>query len=214
MVLVHYPGAGQSLWSPEVIRLTLTPMGKISGNAAGKLSGRIDDFVYRQTLHGVVVARRPRPRVSTRKPKKSAAQATQQERFRCANLYAHHVLEDPLARRAYERLAKERQRRFDRLVVADYLTPPEIEHIELGGYHGRAREMIRVLAWDDVEVVSVQVQIHTTGGMLVEAGEARPVHGVWTYTATVDAPANDHLVITIAARDRPDNAVTQKVVYP
>jgi hypothetical protein len=189
-------------------------MGKISGNAVGTLSGRVDDFVYRQTLHGVVVARRPRPKAAPRKQKKSSAQKDQQERFSCANLYARHVLEDPLARRAYERLAKERNRRFDRMVAGDYLTPPVIEHIELAGYHGRAGEPIRVLAWDDVEVVSVEVQIHTTGGTLVEKGQARSVHGVWNYAASADAPANEYLIITVTARDRPDNAVSQKIVYP
>lgn len=190
-------------------------MGKAPGNAAVKLSGRIDDFVYRQTQYGLVVARRPRgPLLPGDATEPTPAQVTQQRRFADANLYARKVLADPLARRAYERLARERNRRYDRLVASDYLTPPEIEHVELSGYRGQPGDLIRVLAHDDVEVVAVEVQINTAAGALVEQGFATRAHGVWNYAATTAASGNDFLVVTVTAIDRPGNRTTQKVMYP
>ena len=190
-------------------------MGKVISNQPFGLSGRVDGFVYRQTREGVVVARQPRPKAyakDRRKPTK--AQAAQQMRFREANGYAQRVLADPLARRAYERLGEEQNRRYDRLIVSDFFTPPVIEHVELGGYHGRPGDLIRILAFDDVEVVSVKVEINTASGTPVEQGFAAKQQGVWNYSATVAPAPNETLVITVTARDRPDHATTAKFVYP
>jgi hypothetical protein len=202
-------------FGPGLSGATPYSMAKISGNAGVPLSGRVDGFVYRQTSVGVVVARRPRKDpYKPRGKKTSDAQLTTRTQFAQASQYAKKVLKDPLARRAYQRFAKVRNRRFDRVPVSDYLTPPEIEEIDLSAYQGRPRDVIRVLAFDDVQVVSVEVEIHTAAGVLVEKGEAKAAHDVWTYVASAAADLSTPLVITITAVDRPDNRTTKKVVYP
>jgi hypothetical protein len=190
-------------------------MAKISGNAGIPLSGRVDGFVYRQTKVGVVVARQPRKEMFKARTKKtSVAQSSTRSRFKEASGYAKRVLQDPLVRRAYQRFAKERNRRFDRVPVSDFLSPPEIEHIDLSRYRGRPRDLIRILAFDDVQVVSVEVEIHTAAGVLVEKGVAKSAHDVWDYCATATTDPSTALVITVTAIDRPQHRTTQKVVYP
>ena len=187
-------------------------MGKVVFNSGLNVSGRVDGWVYRQVKGQVVVARQPRRKAGTVRP--SAAQSAQQERFRAANAYARRILADPCRRRAYERLAQQLDRRADRLVVSDYLTPPEIEQIDVSNYRGKIGGTIRVLAFDDVEVVSVTVGIHTTGGEGLEQGAATKDHGVWIYTATVAPASGETVTISATAQDRAENTTTRTISYP
>jgi hypothetical protein len=191
-------------------------MAKVHGMKTLPISGRLDGVVYRRTREGVVAARQPRKDLSKSRKKKviSAEQQTQRDRFKRANGYVRRVLSDPLARRAYEKLGDERNRRFDRLIASDYLTPPEIEHVELSAYHGKPGDLIRVLAFDDVEVVSVKVEISTAAKVLLEQGVATKEQGVWNYKATSNTGAHDYLVIKVTAEDRPANCTTRSVMYP
>lgn len=186
-------------------------MGKAIFNSGLNVSGRVDGWVYRQVQGQVVVARQPRPKGKKAKP--SPAQAAQQLRFRMANEYVKRVLADPCRRRAYEQLAQERNRRADRLVASDYLTPPEVEHIDVTDYQGRRGGAIRVLAFDDVEVVSVKVALSTAAGVLLEQGFATKDHGVWVYTTTATATLGGTLTIRATATDRAENQATRTVSY-
>lgn len=146
--------------------------------------------------------------------KPSAAQLKQRQRFSRANEYSRSVLADPCHRMAYEALAKSLNRRMDRMVASDYLTPPEVRHIELSGYHGQPGDVIRVVAVDDVEVVSVHVELRTAADTILEQGAATPRHGVWNYSATIAPPPGEKLTITATAADRPGNKATASVAYP
>ena len=184
-------------------------MAKAVFNSALSISGMVDGFVYRKVRGQVVVSGRP----VRDKDAPSAAQTKQRRRFAHANEYAKSVLADPCRRGAYEHLARLLNRRYDRLVASDFLTPPEVEHIELSEYHGQVGDVIRVLAFDDVEVVSVDVALHTAAGALVEKGRAAKEHGVWLYTATAAAPAGETLTITATARDRPGHPGVGSTTY-
>jgi hypothetical protein len=176
------------------------------------VSGALGAFVYRKVRGQTIMTARPKRDGKKRKP--SAAQIAQRKRFAAAGDYVRKVLADPWQRRVYEALGRERNRRADKLVASDFLTPPVVDEIELSGYRGRAGDLIRVLATDDIEVVSVQVTIDTAKGARVEAGPATKVHGVWRYTTTAAAPAGEPLVITATAKDRPGHDGTRRESYP
>jgi hypothetical protein len=98
-------------------------------------------------------------------------------------------------------------------VVSDFLTPPVIDQLDVSGYQRQAGDTIRILANDDIEVVSVEVTIRTASGVLIERGFAVPVHGVWCYHATSSASAAESLAFTATARDRPGNDVSKCVTW-
>jgi hypothetical protein len=174
---------------PEV---TFNPM--IAG-VAGK-TGRL---VFRR--RGAKIFADRAPEASSVEP--TGQQLAQRDRFAAAQAYRREVLADPSQQRVYMALGKQLGRRYDKIVESDFLTPPEVEHIELADYHGRAGDVIRVIAIDDVEVVSVHVALTTGNGAVLEQGPAAKVHGVWVYTATTAKPEGEKLTITATAKDRP-----------
>lgn len=167
-------------------------------------------MVFRRVRGKTIIAHRP----DVRSRESSAAQQAQREKFALARAYAKSVLADPWQRQAYEKQAKLRNRRVDLLVVSDFLTPPVIELLDVSGYQGQAGGTIRILAEDDIEVVSVEVTIKTTSGQSIERGFAAPVHGVWCYRATTSAPADESLIVTAIARDRPGHEGMRACVMP
>jgi hypothetical protein len=175
----------------------------------GGFSGKSGNLVFRQ-LRGQTIIAQP-PDVTTRKP--SPAQMARQGRFAEANAYAKRVLADPLQRRSYAALAEERNRKVDTMVIGDFLTPPVVEEIETSGYQRKPDGLIRVLAIDDVEVVSVEVSIKTADGVAIESGPAEKFHGVWQYAATAAVPNGTALTITATAKDRPGHDGSRTIVY-
>lgn len=175
-----------------------------------KVSGKSGNLVFRQVKGRTVIAQAAR-----RAPQPpSPLQLAQRLRFRAAGEYAKKILADPCQHRAYAALAKERDRRVDKLVTSDYLTPPTVDAIEPGGYHGQPGDVIKVLATDDVEVVSVMVTLRSITDTLLEEGAATKIHGVWCYTATTTAPVGQKIKITATAKDRPDHEGTATMSYP
>lgn len=186
-------------------------MAKITLNSnLQSVSGLADGWVYRRVNSQTIAAGRPKP--ATSKP--TAAQLAQRDRFVRAAEYATETLGDPCQRRVYQALAKERNRRADKLLTSDYLTPPVVEHIEVSGYRGQPGGLIRVIATDDIEVVAVHVAIQTGAGAVVEQGAAGKIHGVWVYRATTVAPDGEALKITGTAKDRPGHVGEATVSYP
>jgi hypothetical protein len=186
-------------------------MPKITMNAGFKsASGGLDDVIFRTVRGQTFMTRRPEPQPS----KPSPAQQKQRERFAAASYYAREVLSDPCQRRAYEAFAQEHGRRADKLLTSDFLTPPVIDEIDLSSYRGRAGDIIRVRATDDIEVVSVNVTVQTAAGVKLEEGAANKVHGVWRYSATMAPPAGETLTIIATAKDRPGHDGVGRVSYP
>ncbi len=128
----------------------------------------------------------------------SDAQKQHQEKFRQAILYAKAAQGST----EYQELAKSRGQSNFNVAVADFMHPPEIQHIDLASYKGAPGESIRITAVDDVMVKTVGVLIATDDGTLVEKGAAVPVPNApnqWLYTATAAAPsASVKIVVDVA----------------
>ena len=138
-----------------------------------------------------------------KKKELTRAQRHARIRFGAAQAYTQQVLADPCQREAYAELAAPLQRRADKIIMSDFLNPPEVRRIDLSGYRGQPGDVIRVLAFDDVEVVSVEVLLTTAGGTVLERGPAVKIHGVFRYTATIALPPGERITITAIAKDRP-----------
>jgi hypothetical protein len=164
-------------------------------------------MVFRRVRGKTVIAQRPIGSAREISP----AQQAQRERFAQAGEYARQVLSDPCQRRIYERLARERNRRPDSLVMSDFLTVPTIDEIDVSAYQRQAGGLIRILAFDDIEVVAVEAIISTAAGALVERGPATKVQGVWCYRTTTDAPAGEAVMIEVRAWDRPGHSVSRTI---
>jgi hypothetical protein len=178
-------------------------MAKQKGNVVTHgLSGKIGDLlVFRQRAGKTVVAKVP-----TVSHKVTPAQLAQRRKFQHAVLYAGGVASDPGLSEAYAAKTKPGQT-FRNLAVADYLHAPDIEVIDLSGYHGKPGDVIRIEVTDDFAVREVKAVITNPDGSVVEEGFATPEpagYG-WRYTATA---VNDDLSgdrIDVFASDTPGN---------
>jgi hypothetical protein len=158
-------------------------------------------LVFRQMATGTVI--QSPPRVSG---KASEAQRAQRRRFQRAVLYAGAAVSDPETGPVYA--AKSGRGRTARIVaIADYLHAPDIERVDVSGYHGQPGDVIRIEATDDVAVKAVKVVIVNTDGTPVEEGfaVAEATGYEWTYAATTvnDSLAGDR--IEVYASDLPGN---------
>ncbi|MDR3268468.1 MAG: hypothetical protein LBT83_05320 [Tannerella sp.] len=179
-------------------------MAKQSGNVVTHgLRGKIGDLlVFRQRDGRTIVSKVPV--VSNRT---SEAQRAQRRKFQRAVLYGKSVLATPEMLEVYAPAAAKKGRIPFNVAVADFLHAPDIELIDLSGYHGMPGDVIRVEAMDDFAVKEVKVVITNADGSLVEEGFATPgaVGYEWTYHATAENPdlAGDR--IEVFASDMPGN---------
>ncbi len=129
----------------------------------------------------------------------SAAQKEQRERFRQAILYAKGAQ----GMAEYQDVAEARGVSAFNVATADFLHPPEVQKIDVSGYHGAIDETIHIMATDDVKVKTVGVMIVNDDGTLVEKGTA--VAGTantneWLYT-TKCAAASSSVKIVVDVAD-------------
>lgn len=171
-------------------------------------TGRIGDLVVRQRGQQTLVQLRSR-QPDQQNP--SADQGVQRDRFKQAAQYAAKMLADPLVQEHYRQLGTQRRTPPNALLISNFLTPPSVDKVDTSAYHGRAGDLVRVLATDDIEVVSVSVTIRNAAGETIESGAAQKDHGVWSYTATLTVPGRQGLVIEAVARDRPANCAMKSV---
>jgi hypothetical protein len=167
----------------------------LSGTVGGML-------VFRQTATGTVV--QSPPRVSG---KSTEAQKEHRRKFQRAVLYGKAVAADPARRQEYEAVAHRRNRAPYNVAVADFLHAPEIEVIDVSGYHGQPGDVIRIEATDDFAVKEVKVVITNPDGSIVEEGFAQPgaLNFEWIYTTVVDNPSPAGDRIEVYASDIPGN---------
>jgi hypothetical protein len=173
--------------------------------------GRVGLIVFRRLYGRLYVG--SRPNASDKPP--TADQVAQRAVFVKAMEYSKGALADPVKRAAYERLSPIKQMSPFAVAMRDWFHPPQVLEILADGYHGQIGEAIVVRAYDDAEVVSVQVVIRQSDGTLVEKGEAvvQPDNG-WRYVATAATPANAPLIIEATARDRVGNAGVKNLNIP
>jgi hypothetical protein len=158
-------------------------------------------LVFRQTATGTVIQSPPRA-----SGKESEAQRAQRRKFQRAILYANAVELDPEMKEAYASKAKKGQTARN-VAVADFLRAPDIEAIDLSGYHGKPGDTIRIEVTDDFAVREVRVVIANADGSVVEEGFAKPeaTGYEWTYTVTAANDGTDGDRIEIFASDTPGN---------
>ncbi len=186
-------------------------MAQASLNPALKdLRGALDGLTFRRRADGEasVFVQTPASTPPT------DAQLSRRKVFAAAQRYAREVLADPLQRGVYQALAKALRRPTNTLLVGNFLTPPAIDHVELGGYTGAAGQEIAVLASDPVAVAGVEIEIRGIWDAVLEAGSARCVHGVWRHRTSVDVPAGTPWRVVVTAVNRAGHAAILSLPDP
>jgi hypothetical protein len=178
-------------------------MAKVNSSpASGNLRGKIGGIVFAQRPDGSTIARGAG---EERKPS-TVGEKKGQKRMKLAQGYVRSVLADAQLRAPYAGEAERRQMRVCDLVVADYLTDPVIEAVDLDSYDGGPGGPITALMADDFKVVKVSVVIRNAAGQRLEEGPAFPlfkghVKG-WGYKPVKNLLANMPLRVAITATDR------------
>ena len=168
--------------------------------ALGALSGKIGNFVYRQSCGRQIVSELPdfRGRVPSEK------QVAQISRFSTGNLKWKALSAEIKA--LYTARARELQMPPCALYQKNNSRPPTVEQIDVSQYTGQAGQTIRIVAVDLVDVTEVQVIIRLAGGAQLEAGAAtRPGSGQawWVYQTTAAASATAGLTVEAIAANWP-----------
>ncbi len=182
-------------------------MAKVTFNpAVGHLHGHVGKLVFKERNGQDIVAEKPDQVNQPNTP----AQMAQRQQFRQGALYAKGVMANAQAKAPYAAKAKAVHKPVFALAVADYLTPPVVEQIDLTGYHKHIGDAILIKAHDDMGVTSVAVTIVDNTQTPVESGTATfdATVDAWRYVATVDATAKTGLTVTANAQDHPGNTGT------
>ena len=177
----------------------------------GKFKGSLGkQLVFREWEGKTVVAKSPKRRSGDPDP----AQAGRQEKFMIASRYAKAVTisADQSLAQAYATALRPRQNVYSR-ALEDFMSPPVVKLINTRNYNGAGGGRIVTRAVDDFRVTGVRVEIYTTNGTLLEAGNAEQnSNGIdWTYTATQANPALAGSKIKAIASDVPGNEGTLEV---
>jgi len=169
-------------------------MAKVKLNAlVESAQGRLgSDLVLKRTRSGAtILAKKPE---FPKNRKFSPAQREHQRRFRQAVTYAKAAQANPI----YVALAKKQKQPAYNVALADAMHPPHVIEIDVSGYHGKAGDVIRVEAEDDVKVARVQVAICDARERVFEEGEAiRDLTGRW-WAYTTQVAGNGVSVMAVA----------------
>ncbi len=168
---------------------------------SGKIGGQL---VVRKTKRGLVLGVRPRgDGEETDKQKKW------REKFAMAVSYATGVQHDP----TYKEFGDKRDLSGFNVATADFLHPPELAESLLDNYNGKAGDVIRVRAIDDVKVTTVGIVIVGPNDTVIEEGKMTQ-DGIdktlWSYTAVRDANAN-HVKLLVDIADLPGHITRETV---
>jgi hypothetical protein len=184
-------------------------MGLIYNNPFGpEWEGIFGDMVFAKFKPGIKIGRRK----PTRTKAPTAAETASQAQFRAAMAWAKAVwaTQPELKARYHAAAQRSHGRGFD-LAKSDYRLRPVVEDIDLAGYTGHAGEVIRVRAVKKFEVKAVGVKIRDLSGAVLEEGAAVPENGWWAYTAQVEVPAGQTVVIEATATDHPGHTGVNRV---
>ena len=173
------------------------------------IRGHINGWVYRRVNGQTILAPMPAP---SSKPA-SPSQIAQRESFANAASWARSVLADILTRPIYAAVSLEQKKPIFSVAIGDFFNPPRITFINPAAYHGHVGEKIKVLATDDVEVMSVRVALRETSGALIEQGNAVKSGEDWLYTATTLVALGHPIKIEATAVDRPGNTGTRDLPH-
>ncbi len=184
-------------------------MAKVGNNVVtSKLSGKLGDQIVFRT-------RGSKTYVSV-KPNKTEKEATDEQmehrrHFQEAILYGKSVNANADIKAAYKDAATGNQSAFN-VAVADFMSAPHIEEIDISNYAGQAGDTIRIRAVDDFKVVEAVVNIYNSDSSLVENGQAvQQANGIdWIYTATSQNGSIEGDKIVIIVSDLPGNITSEE----
>ncbi|UYQ95581.1 hypothetical protein MKQ68_10755 [Chitinophaga horti] len=174
------------------------------------VSGAFGNQLVMRIINGVqVIGRFP----SASKVPPTDKQKSVTERFKAATAYAKQVMKNLSLKDLYSTLRVGKGGVFA-TAVADYFHAPKIDTVILEDYNGTVGSKVLVVATDNVKVDSVAVQILTSGGNLLEEGQAAfdPDTGQWQYTATQQNEDLQGSVIVVTAKDLPGNETKSETV--
>ena len=165
-----------------------------------EIRGQVGDLVFKRFNDRTIISRKANLEGVPPTP----AQVAHQQRFRQAALYGRVVLADPDTKAVYEDAARAEKKPVFSLMVADFLTAPSIDEVDLSSYSGATGDPITVTAVDDFGVVGVQVSLSDGDGNELERGDAlQGLDGRWVYTATTTVATGTTVRIDVTASDRP-----------
>jgi len=141
------------------------------------------------------------------------AQLEVQRSFKRAAAYAEAILQDPVAREAYEAMAEAKGTSAYRLAFTDLLSKPKIRMVDTSSYDGKTSGSIRIEAEDDFSITEVGVKVYDQKGALVEEGLAVnvPIEQKWVFKTSKNVTLVPHKV-EVLAKDRPGNTVLMEQV--
>ena len=171
---------------------------------AGALRGSLGkELVFREWDGKIIVSKYSASTVES-----TRAQAKTREKFSLASKYAKSVLRNPdnALAEAYAAVLKPRQNVYSR-ALEDFMSPPVVKLIDTSNYNGNVGSMIIVHAVDDFRVTGVTAEIFSTGGTLLEYGEAIiDTNSLnWVFTCTKINNLVPGMIIKATATDIPGN---------
>jgi len=175
-------------------------------NATHGISGKVNQFVYRQRNGETVVSKPP-----IRTAPYSEGQMNIVSIFKQAVLYARTILQNAAIRQAYKAKTKRGQSAFN-LAIADYFKPPVIVSVDLGQLANQVGSKITALVTDNFRVEKVKVKIEKSNGVLLEEGDAvlQPDGLNWQYTTTTANGNTAGNKVSIIASDLPGHSIVEQ----
>lgn len=162
-----------------------------------------DVVVYREFRGKIVMSNRPK------KPEKlTPHQEKSKSRFLRAVQYAKEQISNAASKALYQPGPQSRFTSAYAVALADCLSAPVVELIDITHYEGAMGDEILFKAYDDFSVASVQLSIYSADGNLLEQGmpmlQENSVED-YVYTATTTNAVVAGTKISITVRDRPGN---------
>lgn len=167
---------------------------------SGKFEGK---YVFRQMNGKTFVSKRNKIRYI-----RTEAQDKQRKAFTEAVAYAKNAITDPNLMAIYEKKAIKMNKKPYHLAISDFMRTPNIDQVDMDGYHGKAGDTIDVYASSLVKITRITLSITNPKGILLESGEATCHNGGWQYHITADNPSPIGSRIAITAYDLPNHTST------
>jgi hypothetical protein len=132
-------------------------------------SGRVGKITFRRTVFGSVIANLPDYEM---KKEPNEVQLALNKRFSAGTKYIKKKMEeDLLFKEKYASITKP-GRSVHSTALADYMSPPKINNIDVAFYTGQVGDTIIIDATDNFGVETVLVTIYNPAGELMESGQA------------------------------------------
>jgi hypothetical protein len=138
------------------------------------------------------------------------AQLLNQERFDEANRYAKTAIKDPVVKAFYKAAAIGGQTAYN-VAFSDAFKGPEIELIDISGYHGNPEDIISIKA-SKFLILQMKVTILDQNGVIVEEGQALVSGEKWKYTVSRENEAVQGSSVIVTATNRPGKVTTKEVI--